>query len=111
MNVESFLFAKTAVFAFVKFATEAFLYLDIEFLAQWLVFDLVDDLSHEGVLQQGACFGLGDATLTHIEERCLVHHTDCGTVGAFHVVGIDFEHGLGVHAGFFAGAEIGVGFL
>ena len=63
-----FLFAQSAIVAFVELAAEAFFYFDIEFLAEWLKFYLVDDLSHEGVLEQRACFCLGYAALAHVEE-------------------------------------------
>ena len=63
-----FLFTQSAIVAFVELAAEAFFYFDIEFLAEWLELDLVDDLSHEGVLEQRAGFGFGDAALAHIEE-------------------------------------------
>ena len=63
-----FLFTQSAIVAFVELAAEAFFYFDIEFLAERLEFYLVDDLSHEGVLEQRAGFGFGDAALAHIEE-------------------------------------------
>ena len=40
------LFAESAVFALVKFASESFLHFDIETCAQGFVLDLVYDLSH-----------------------------------------------------------------
>lgn len=71
------LFAKSAVSTLVKFSTETLLHLHVELLTQWLKLYLVDDLSHECVLQEGARFLLADASLTHIEESSLVHNAYC----------------------------------
>ena len=38
-----------------------------------------------------------DATLLHIEEGCVVELTHGAAMRALHIVGIDFQHGLGVH--------------
>ena len=72
---------------------------------------MVDDLSHESVLKQGARLGFGDATLTHIEEGGFVHHAHRRAVCALHVVSIYLQHGLGVHTGVGRGTEIGVRLL
>ena len=80
-------------------------------VAQGLETHLFDDLSDEGVLQQQSCFGFRDAALLHVEEGLLVEHAYGRAVGALHVVGIDFEHRLGVDAGRVGGAEVVVGFF
>ena len=80
-------------------------------MAERFGLDLVDDLSHEGVLEQGAGFSFGDAALAHVEECRFVHHAGGGSMCAFDVVGVDFEHGLCVHTCFWRCAEVGVGFL
>ena len=102
------LFTETTVLTLVEFATETFLHLHIEFLSQRFELDLVDDLSHESILEQGACLCFRDATLTHIEEGCFIHHTHCGAMGTLDIVCIDFKHGLGVHSCIGRGTEIEV---
>ena len=71
----------------------------------------VDDLAYEGLHEQRARLALADATLSHVEERLVVELAYGGAVGALHVVGIDFEHGLGEHAGRAGGAQVLIGHL
>ena len=73
--------------------------------------DLVDDLAGEGLLQQQAGFGLADATLAHVEEGVVVQLSHGAAVAALHVVGVDFQHRLGVHACLGGADEVGIGLL
>ena len=40
---------------------------------------------------------LTDAALSHVKQCGIIDLAHSGAVGAFHVVSIDFKHGLGVH--------------
>ena len=70
----------------------------METVAQGLKLDLIDDLTDERELEQQLGLMLVDAALLHVEHRGVVELPHRGAVGALHVVGIDLEHRLGIHA-------------
>ena len=80
-------------------------------VAQRLKLYLVDYLVDEGKLKQQLGFLLADATLTHIEEGCIIELTNSGTVRALYVVGIYLKHRLSVHTCLLGGAKVLVYFL
>ena len=109
--LEFSLLAEFAAFAFVKFATEALLYKVVEAVAKGFELHVVDDFVDEGILEQHLRLLQGDASLAHVEEGGIVELAYGRAVGTLHVVGIDLEHGLGVHAGILGGREVLVGHL
>ena len=99
-NVRKPLAAKLTALALREFTAETLVDKVAQAVAQGLEGDVVDDFRHEGLLQQQACLALGDASLAHVEQGGIVELSDSGSMRALHIVGIDFEHGLCVHAGF-----------
>ena len=97
-----------ATLAVAELTAEAFFHQVVETVAQGLEPDAVYHLAHEGELQEQTGLGLADAALTHIEERLLVELAHGAAVGALHIVGVDLERRLRVHAGIGRGAEVGV---
>ncbi len=61
--------------------------------AQGLKGNALQHIVDKGVLEQEACFLLGNAALTHVEECRLVEFPHRRAVAALDVVGIDFQHG------------------
>ena len=90
MRVYSLL-AEFATGAFVEFATEAFLYEVVQAVAEGFELHVVDDLVDEGVLKQHLRLVERNATLTHIEQRCIVELTNGRTVRTLYVVGINLQ--------------------
>lgn len=95
----------------VEIAAEALLYEVVQPVLEGFEADGVDNLVDKSKLEQQPCLVEADAALAHIEEGCIVELADGAAMGALDIVGIDFEHGLGVHAGGTRGAEVLVGFL
>ena len=110
-NVGKGLAAEFASCAFVEQSAETLLDKVVKPVAQRLQFHAVDDFAHEGDLEQCLRFLDGDAPLAHIEQGGIVQLSDGAAVGAFHIVGIDFEHGLGEHVRRSRGAKILVSHL
>ena len=75
-------------------------------VAQGNEFHLVDNLVDEGKLQQQLGLLDRNAALLHIEQCRIVQLPHSGTMGTLHVVGIYFQHRLGVHAGGLRGREV-----
>ena len=46
------------------------------------------------------------ATLAHVEQGRIVKLTNGRAMRTFHIVGVDFEHGLGVHVRLFRGTDV-----
>ena len=105
------LLAELAALAFVEFAAEALLYQVVQAVAEGFEAHLVDDFVDEGVLQQELGLVERDATLAHVEQGGVVELPNGRTVRTLHVVGIDFEHGLGVHTSLLGSRQILIGHL
>ena len=97
---------ESATLTFAELTAEALLYQIMEAVTKGDQFHLVNDLVDEGKLQQQ--FGLLDrnAALLHIEKCRIVQLPHSGTMGTLHVIGIYFQHRLGVHAGSLRGREV-----
>src|SRR5207302_3342614 len=67
--------------------------------AQGRVGDLLDRLAQEALDQHPPRLVFGYAAGAQVEQRRLVEFADAGAVGAFDVVGIDFQLRLGVDHG------------
>lgn len=85
--------------------TSAQLVLDVR---EW---NHVDNLTHESGSQKASCCSLVDASLLHIEELGGIYLSSRGAMGAFDIVGIDLELGLGVGASFTRCEHVAVGLL
>ena len=107
----SLLLTHAASLTLAQLATESFLHEIVQAVAQRFEINLVDYLVDEGKLEQQLGFLLAYAALAHIEEGGIVELAHGAAMGALDIVGIDFEHGLGVHAGGTRGAEVLVGLL
>ena len=70
-----------------------------------------DDFGDERSLEQKAGFLLVDASLTHVEEGRFVHLADGAAVAALHIVSINLEHWLRIHAGRTRGTQVGIRFF
>ena len=70
--------------------------------------DVVTDFSGKGIHQQHSSVGLTDTTLTHVEHGLLVELAGGGAVRAFHIVGIDFQEGLGINLGCGSQDDVGI---
>src|SRR5947207_3357335 len=68
----------------------------VQVLAQCGLLDQLDRLPGESFDQHSARLVAWDAAGAQIKKRRLVEIADGGAVAAFHVVGVDFEFGLGV---------------
>ena len=68
----------------------------------------VEHLAGKGEFKQHLRLGAAYSALLHVKERLFVQLSYCGAMTALHVVSIDFQHGLGKHAGLFCTAQIGV---
>ncbi len=79
-------------------------------------FDAPGNVGGKCVCHEVACLVEAEAAGNEIEDGVFIDGADGGTMGAFDVVGVDFEGGLGVHEGGvgeeerFAGL-LGIGFL
>ena len=106
-----YLFAESAALALAELSSEAFLYKVVQTVAQGTELHLVYHLVDECLLEEQTCLGKADATLPHVEQGCIVQLAYSGAVGTLHIVGIDLEHGLGVHTGLIGCTEVLVGHL
>ena len=68
-------------------------------VAQRVKAHAVYHIAHEGLHKQFLGNRQRDAACLHVEQRFLVELAHSGTVRTLHVVGINFELGLGVHLG------------
>ena len=105
------LFTEFTTCAFVEFATETLFDEIVETVAKGFETHVVDDLVDEGVLQQELGLVERNTSLTHVEEGRIVELANGRAVGTFHIIGIDLEHGLGVHTGLTGGRQVLVGHL
>ena len=99
-NVRKPLAAKLTALALREFTTETLVDKVAQAVAKGFKGNGIDDLGDKGLLQEQSGLALGDASLAHVEQSGIVELANCGAMRALHVVGIDFEHGLCVHAGF-----------
>ena len=77
---------------------EALLGLGAKVLRELFLGNTLQDIGGEGIAEHQLGFLQGDPSLTHIEE-CILAELPCGhPVGTLHVVGIDLQLGLGLHA-------------
>ena len=97
------LLAHRASLALAHLSTETFFDEEVKAVAKGIEADGVDNLAHEGKHQQQTGFLFGYAALAHIEEGVFVKLSYCGTVAALHIVSINLQLRLGVHAGFAGG--------
>ena len=70
-----FLFAELAACTLVQLATEPLLYQIMQAVAERLQLHVVDDFIDERILQEHLRLLERNATLLHIEERCVVELT------------------------------------
>ena len=105
------LFAEAAAFALTELATETLIDEVAQAVAEGFEGDAVEYFTDESKLQQHASFLFGNTTLTHVEEGFVVELTHGAAVGALYVIGIDFQHGLGVHTCGVSGHKVGIGLL
>ena len=105
------LLTQLAALAATELTAEALLHKIMETLTQWGKRNLVDDLTHEGKLQQQAGFLDRDATLLHVEQGGIVELAHGAAMRALHVVGVNLKHGLRVHSCLASHAEVLVPFL
>ena len=90
--------ACTTLATLAKFATETLLYQVVQTVAKSFKCNLVNHLAHEGSHEELACFNKADTTLLHVEEGILVELAYGSAVAALHIVGIDLELRLSIHA-------------
>lgn len=83
----------------------------VETVSQRLEVDLIYNLADESKLKEELGLALRNASLAHIEHGGCVELAHSGTVGTFHVIGVNLQHGLGEHSGRLGGAQILVGHL
>ena len=95
----------------VEFASEALLNQVVQTVFQRFELHAVDHLIDEGKLQQQLGFLLTDAALAHVEHSLVVELTHGRTMTTFHIIGINLQLWLGVHARLLRGAEILVAHL
>ena len=99
-NVRKPLAAKLTTLALREFTAETLVDKVAQAVAKGFKGDGIDDLGDKSLLQEQSGLALGDASLAHVEQGGIVELSNSGTMRALHIVGIDFEHGLCVHAGF-----------
>src|SRR3712207_9423298 len=80
-------------------------------IAQRLKLHLVDYLIDKGKLKQQLSLFLADTTLPHVEHSGVIELSYRRTMGTLHVIGVDFQHRLGVHTGGIGSYKILIGFL
>ena len=68
-------FTEFTACALVEFASESFLYKVVETITKRFELHVIDDLIDESVLQEEFSLSQRDASLTHIEEGCIVELT------------------------------------
>ena len=85
-----FLFTKLAAVALVQLTTEALVHEIMQSVAQRNQMNLIDNFTHESLLQEQSCLFLTDATLPHVEQSSVVELSDGTTMRTLHVIGIDF---------------------
>jgi hypothetical protein len=96
---------------FAELASETLLHKMVKAVAEGFELHLVDDLVDKGVLKEELGFLQRDASLSHIEESGIVELTNGRAMSTLHVVSIDFEHWLCIHAGLFSCCQILIGHL
>ena len=100
------LFAEFTACTLVKFSAETFFYQMVKTVAERFELHLVDDFIDKGILKEQFSLIKRDASLAHIKQGGIVELSDGGAMGTLHVVGIDLEHWLGVHAGLLGGRQV-----
>ena len=100
------LFAEFTACTLVKFSAEALFYQMVKTVAERFELHLVDDFIDKGILKEQFSLIKRDASLAHIKQGGIVELSDGGAMGTLHVVGIDLEHWLGVHAGLLGGRQV-----
>jgi hypothetical protein len=58
----------------------------------------IDNLTNECSHEELTCLNEADATLLHVEESILIKLAYGSAVATLHVISIDFELGLSIHA-------------
>ena len=100
------LFAELAALAFVEFSAETFFYQVVEAVAEGFELHVVDDFVDEGILKEQFSLIERDASLAHIKQGGIVQLTYRRAVSTLHIIGIDLEHGLGIHTGLLGGRQV-----
>src|ERR1039458_2510634 len=100
----------------LRFVFEAFCQHEVEVGAHRFQRDALHHVAGEGADHDLPGLLQSDPAGTQIKNRLLVHLTDGGAMGAFDIVGKDFQLGLGVNDGVVGEEEVavvlfGVGFL
>ena len=93
--------------ALAQFATHALVHDEVKAVAKSLQGDVLYNLGDEGRLEQQTGLAERYATLAHVEQCLVVHLPHGASVRALDIVGIDLQHGLGVHACLACGAQVG----
>ena len=91
--------AELAALALGEFTAETLVDEIAQAVAEGFERDGINDLGNEGLLQEQTGFALGDASLAHVEEGSIVELAYGRAMRALHIVGIDLQQRLCVHAG------------